>query len=174
MRIYGIKNYKQISQKKIILMNKKWKINDSSFILFRIDSSQIAKRKEFISNSDLYKNLHQPSQIAFLDSKNDSISLIVNCDIGGFPNLKWKSLLDQDHSKLLSQYRYPIKTEDYLKTCLPYEVSDSILLNTVNNPNTILVKYSFFMGRQSKRLIKYLKQSDQFSHYTFIFVNDYY
>jgi hypothetical protein len=173
-RMYGIKKYQMLPYKTVQKINKHWGIPNSSFVLSRIDSSQITKRKEFISNSDLYKNLHQPSQIAFLNSKNDSISLIVNCDIGGFPNLKWKSLLDQDHSKLLSQYRYPIKTKDYLQTCLSYEISDSILLNTIKNPNTVLVKYSIFMGRQSKRLIKYLKQSDQFSHYSIIFVNDYY
>jgi hypothetical protein len=172
--MYGIKKYQKLPYKTVQKINTHWGILNSSFILSQIDSSQMNKRKEFISNSNLYKNLHQPNQIAFLNSKNDSISLIVNCDIGGFPNLKWKSLLDQDHSILLSQFRYPIKAIDYLQTCLSYEVSDSILQTTIKNPKTILVKYSFFMGRQSKRLIKYIKQSNQFSSYSIIFVNDYY
>lgn len=91
-RMMGIRQYRLLTIEEVNKMNKRWSVSKSAFILSPLDSFQITKRNEFKSNSTLFKALQQPLQMAFLSATKDSISLIVNCDVGGFPNLNWKSI----------------------------------------------------------------------------------
>ena len=104
-------------------------------------------------------NLLQPLQVFYFDALGTLISYHVNCSVGGFPNLKW--------NRFGSFNQFPASKSVELDTMV--YINDHLLhVNPLNNapfPDlrnyeyTVLVYWSTFMGRQSKRLVRVVKEN---------------
>lgn len=104
--------------------------------------------------------LMQPLQVRVYEVASDSlIGFTVNCDVGGIPDLKWNraGFFNALPPKL------PVKLDTVLKLSsdLQYLRGPRMepLSPRVNSKYAVLVYYSVFMNRQSKRLIRQVKKS---------------
>ncbi len=152
---YGLKVPRERSPEKIQHFADKYGIpTDKSFVL---DTSYMT----FLVHPDttqkvLIKNHLQPLQALYFDHSGQLVSYYINCNAGGFPNLKWNrnGLLDTfvpttqtptDTLLTLSRQLDFVRTMDN-KSPGPTDYSQ--------NDYTVVIYWSIFMGRQSKRLIK--------------------
>ncbi|MBS1652294.1 MAG: hypothetical protein JSU07_09820 [Bacteroidetes bacterium] len=160
-KIFGIKNIKAVNKKTIIHYSKKYHIpiNDSyeldtSYFSF-LQSIDTAKFKSEI------KNHYQPLQALYYNKTETLISFHINCNAGGFPNLKWNrngimtSFPPKQQTKV--DTIIPLKTQ--LKHLTPVFTSKKNLPDSVDY--LVIVYWSRFMGRQSKKLIQQVQKNCQ-------------
>lgn len=159
-KVMGLKQGKSLARNEIQRAAKKYKIQADE--LFEIDTSYFTFVYRFDS---LYpvevKNHLQPLQALYYDSTGNLISYQVNCSVGGFPNLKW------NQQGAFNQF--PPRTQARLDTLFDLETQLSFLEPTI--PATyfdadylVIVHWSRFMGRQSKRLIKQVRENSRLYH----------
>lgn len=185
--LYGVRNPKGISEKKIINYSKRLAIPkdaiyqlDTSYFSFlaslkmKLNDSMITdtlKKKEL---KKLVQNHYQPLQALYFNKKRNLESFQINCYAGGFPNLNW------ERDGILTTF--PPKIQAPLDSIL----SDSLLISFLKPmPNSaglkiddydyvVYVFYSKFMGRQNKRFINYIQENSKLSkekHVRVIYVN---
>lgn len=153
MASYGIKPGKKLSEEEISQSFRKNKITDfGNFYLNEKIISDLDKMVEKDSNNFVYTNyLVQPLQILIFDN-NMMVSQLSNCNLGGFPNLKWDPHLTKFPIEENNSAGFPQINLDQYKTYL--SPVNKTVSNLPNKRYTMIVLYSDFMGRQSKRLIK--------------------
>jgi hypothetical protein len=106
-------------------------------------------------NTKDYQDIMQPLQIKFFENNDSLVFHLVNCSVGGFPNLRWNRLKSFD--------TYP-PSMAYFRT-VNYNLrfsTDTVLYHLIRtNPKpepppdaTVVVFWSRMMGRQSNRLIR--------------------
>ena len=185
--IYGVNSLKQLSSSQMIKTAKKYKIKPTD--LYLLDTSYLAylhSLPKIDSNCFkdpprryqcyIRKNHFQPLQIMFFDKNDVLVSYHVNCDIGGFPNLKWNysgnfnSFLPKSTTYCDPFVKFDLLTP-YIK--MPDERNMNIS-DFKKNEYNVVVFWCRFMGRQSKRLVKfvysYLKANNNHT-YNILFVN---
>jgi hypothetical protein len=111
-------------------------------------------------NPELFNLLSQPLQIKVFNPEGKSIGFLANCQVGGFPNLKW--------NRFNSFQSFPPDFTKFNSIDTVFALNNELkLLNKVNkndihgNPSnriSLIVYWSYLMGRQSKRLIKLLNE----------------
>jgi len=164
LSIYGIKKIRFLEEKEILDYGKQYKIpyQDS----YQLDTSYFS----FMSNldSDKYgsqiKNHLQPLQALYYNQEGELLSFHINCYAGGFPNLKW------DRNDIFSTFppkeQAPIdrilSLADHMKFAKPMSQTEN--LSIVNFDNIVIVYWSRFMGRQSKRLINYVQANERLAY----------
>ncbi len=118
--------------------------------LFSLDTTQF---KEEI------KNHYQPLQALYYDNSGELKSFQVNCYAGGFPNLQW------DRNEIMTTFppkqQAPIDSIIPLETHLKYlkPLSQTEKIQTDNYDYIVIVHWNRFMGRQSKRLIRFVQDN---------------
>lgn len=159
--LYGMKKIKEVDEKTIVRYSKKYDIPLSDS--YEIDTNFIS----FLYSHDttIYKaqikNHYQPLQVLYFDETRQLKSFQINCYAGGFPNLKW------NRSEIMSSF--PPKQQAPLDSILPFEKQLSFLrpltksenLATENIDYIVVVYWSRFMTRQSRRLIRYVQENSQ-------------
>jgi hypothetical protein len=103
-------------------------------------------------NDQLQQALLQPLQLRYFDRNGNLVSMVANCHVGGFPNLKWERFHIVDS--------LPIRKMYFLDSLWTFQ-SDAAFLRSYNGavlPDVHLDSYhvnvywSYRMGRQFKRL----------------------
>lgn len=119
------------------------------------------------------KNHIQPLQALYFDSTGKLICWYINCNAGGFPNLKW------DRDSAFS--RFPPKQQAPLDSFLTYDpltgminhIPDSLNSPPISfAPTRIVVFWNRWMGRQSERLIELVQKNAAGQKASIIYVND--
>ncbi len=153
--LYGIKKIEKVDSVTVMKYAKKYGIPLSES--FELDTTYA----KFLSSFDTsvfknqIKNHYQPLQALYYDSKGELKSFQVNCYAGGFPNLNWY------RNKIMTTFppkrQAPVDTIVPLGTLLNYlkPVGNDVpkMINKKYD-YTVVVFWSVFTGRQSKRLIK--------------------
>ena len=175
--LYGVRNPKEISEKKIINYSTRLAIPtdaiselDTSYYSFlsslklKINESLLTdslKKKELKKH---VQNHYQPLQALYFNNKGILESFQINCYAGGFPNLNW------DRDSILTTF--PPKLQAPLDTLL----SESLLLSFLkpmpksaelklgDYDYVVYVFYSKFMGRQNKRFIRFIQENNKLSN----------
>jgi len=157
--LYGIKKTKTVDENTIARFAEKYNIPasdnyeiDTSYFsyLFSLDTTQF---KEEI------KNHFQPLQALYYDNSGELKSFQVNCYVGGFPNLQW------DRNEIMTTF--PPKQQALIDSIIPLEthlkylmpLSQTEKIQTDNYDNIVIVHWNRFMGRQSKRLIRFVQDN---------------
>lgn len=137
---------------------KKNKIYDECFIL---DTNYRNTWNEVMGGSyDLQKELIQPLQVRIYDKRGVLIQIVANCDAGGLPNLRWEDThvfdsMPLKKNRMIDSTIMLINDIQYmtdLKTGGPARIEPK-------KEHTILVYWTFVMGRQSRRLIEFARKS---------------
>lgn len=157
--MYGMKKTKIVDENTIARFAEKYNIPasnnyeiDTAYFsyLFSLDTTQF---KEEI------KNHYQPLQALYYDNSGELKSFQVNCYAGGFPNLQW------DRNEIMTTFppkqQAPIDSIIPLETHLKYlkPLSQTEKIQTDNYDYIVIVHWNRFMGRQSKRLIRFVQDN---------------
>ena len=157
--LYGIKNPKELNDRKIIRYSEKYNIPltdnyelDSAYLTF-LSSLDTANFKEQI------KNHYQPLQVLYYDKTGQLESFQINCYAGGFPNLNW------DRDGILTSF--PPLEQSPVDSIVPLDVQlkylrpfpSTSVFSTQDYDYTVVVYWSRYMGRQSKRLVGFVNEN---------------
>lgn len=158
----GINDVNEYSDKELMQLSRKYSIDTP---LYSLDKNYLNYVKSF-SDSLTIKNLLQPLQIIFF-SHNQVSAHLINCTVGGYPNLKWNRFRTFDsipdvNSPIITQ---KLKYDNLIKHINPKPKFSS-------GENICVVFWSNFMGRQSKNLISYSKEINVQRNYQVIYVNN--
>ncbi len=159
IKMYGIKNPITVNEDLILEIGKKYNVPkqesyelDTSYysFLFSLDTTKY--------NSQV-KNHYQPLQALYYNKNGMLKSFHINCYAGGFPNLKWNR--NKIFSTFLPKQQAPIDSIVSLNTQLKYfqKLSYTEDFSIDSFDYIIIVHWSRFMGRQSKRLIKIVQKN---------------
>lgn len=167
--IYGLKKFQKKSSLDLFEYSQKLALKNSCTHFCDDTNFQNLNSSGKFSNS-LYKTLNQPIQIFIFDSLMQLNYFIANCDIGGFPNLRWKKKLNDPI--FLSQHETSdLSLSGFLEL---YNLNQNSNCNSrMHNltQNTIVIRWSYFMGRQNKRLFKCIKKTKWLNNYYRILIN---
>ncbi len=110
---------------------------------------------------NIRKNHFQPLQILYFDSSGMLVSYHLNCDIPGFPNLKWNYFgnFDVFLPKTTSYCDSLVRFENLIKFLRMSNEQGAIEGNFTMDDYQIVVFWSKFMGRQSKREIRTVREN---------------
>ena len=174
-KLYGIKKVKAIDENTILHYSRKYDIPladnyelDTSYINF-LSSLNTTHYKSQI------KNHYQPLQALYYNKLGELQSFQINCNAGGFPNLDWDrdSIFDYFPPKRQAPLDriLPLKTQ--LKYLKPLSKTEKFSPDSFDY--VVVVYWSRFMGRQSKRLINFVQTNEKLSRHKkvkIIYVNN--
>lgn len=177
--ILGIKSVKDNSPS--ALQDKIQKYSMEDFINCRID---IEKYQSFYdtlkqTDSNLYRKLFQPLQLKVFDNSGIQMFHLVNCDVGGFPKLKWNREGTFDaYPPLPGRFRVVKSWLNFRDEITFYESIGDIDIKE-NFDLSIIVFWSDMFYRNSKHLIDLVKTylvsfDDKNIQLIFVNVDDFY
>lgn len=156
--MYGIKNYQSFDENKIQKIAKKYKIPEGDLYFLSNDYNKHLKTFDSI-NKEAAKNRYQPLQACYYNQSGYLESFQINCYAGGFPNLKWNR--DGIFNTFIPKQQAPLDSLFDLK-----QHQNFIQAYPFTNPHiereydyTIVVHWSIYFGRQSKRLIRFVQKN---------------
>jgi hypothetical protein len=175
--MYGIRPLEELNAKEVQKIASKYKIaSNESFLLdtsFRallitlptIDSNCLQDLSIY-PFCNIRKNHLQPMQIMYFDKNNTLVSYHVNCDMSGFPNLKWNDT-GNFNTFIPRSTTYPdsyVKFDDlamYISNCNSQQIQYADFNDADYN---IVIFWCKCFGRQSKRVIKLVRENLQINH----------
>ncbi|MCF6169798.1 MAG: hypothetical protein L3J66_02320 [Bacteroidales bacterium] len=173
---YGFKQVKPRSDQTIREYANRYKIpSGESFLL---DTAFLTFARTFdTTQKEVIKNYLQPLQAFYFDKQGSLLSYHVNCYVSGFPNLKWNG---QGHFDT-----FPPEKQAPTANLLHFRELLQFIKNFDNkavDPSgyakadyNVVVFWSVFSGRQSKRFIRLIKRNGELAKgktLNFLFVNN--
>lgn len=154
-----MKKIKELSETEIVKYDSNYSIPendayelDSNYVdfLFSLDSIKYENKQ---------KNHFQPLQALYYDNSGQLVSFHVNCDAGGFPNLKWNRFGAFD--TFLLKHQAPVDSILSLRKHLDFltPIHQSTSTDWSAFDDVVIVHWIRFMGRQGKRLIEIVQKN---------------
>lgn len=159
LKTYGLKTMKPLTTEEIIRQGKKYKIPASDG--FELDSTYYTFIKSLDTSRfiQVQKDHFQPLQAIYYDKTGQMCAFHINCYCGGFPNLKWNR--NGNFETFLPKQQAPLDSiftlEKQLSFVQPLAHQDT--LNITPFDYVVVVHWSRYMGRQSKRLIELVQKN---------------
>ncbi|HLG04374.1 MAG TPA: hypothetical protein VI731_12320 [Bacteroidia bacterium] len=159
LRIYGMKSIKAVNEKTILKYGAKYQIpQEDSYEMDTAYMTYLFSRDTSVYPSEI-KNHYQPLQALYYNKSGELVSFLVNCDVGGFPNLAW--------DRYGSFTTFPPKPVTPLDSLVPVDMQFKYLRPLAKTKTfsadsldyVVIVYWSRFMGRQSKRLIHFVQEN---------------
>jgi hypothetical protein len=158
--LIGIKKLKPLSENTIIKQADKFHIpRANSYVL---DTSYLAFIYNATTDNKLRNDHLQPLQAVYYTKENGFIAPVswqINCYAGGFPNLKWnrngimESFPPKEQAPLDSLVSLK-KQFEFLRS-----MTGVVPFNSIEYDYIIVVYWSRFMNRQSKKLIQTVQKN---------------
>ncbi|MBD2714101.1 hypothetical protein KBK19_03530 [Microvirga sp. STR05] len=152
--IYGIRGLRQVPGPELRQLAKRYGIEQAQLVQLDTSYRQFLTR-QYNRDSVAVKNHYQPLQVSYYDATGQLRCFYVNCHAGGgFPNINW------NYQGGLNQFppapQAPLDTILPLTTYLGYlrTPEGQLLPPQPATDYTVVVQWSRFMGRQSRRLIE--------------------
>ncbi|NBX78943.1 MAG: hypothetical protein EBQ94_00935, partial [Flavobacteriales bacterium] len=154
--LYGIKKIKPIDETTILKYANKYKIPVAD--VYEIDSTYFSYlfSLDTIKFKSQIKNHYQPLQALYYNKTGQLLSFQVNCYVGGFPNLKWNR--NETLTTFPPKQQAPIDSIVQLGTQMNYlnPLSKTEKFSMESYDYIVIIYWNRFMGRQSKRLIRFI------------------
>ena len=158
---YGMRNPKPVDHTTIVKQAKKYHIPESdSYVLDTAYKEYVTTRGLPFTQENSYNHL-QPLQALYFDSNNNLVSFQINCYAGGFPNLNWNR--NNSMGTFPPNQQAPVDSLIPLNKLITFmqPLAGAQNIKTDNADYVVVVFWTKFMGRQSKRLIRYVQQNRQ-------------
>ena len=154
----GLHPYEQnVTQQMKDRLAERMRIDSSEFLLL---AHRYAYRIEERHGKEPEKHTqakYQPLQLRWYNAEGRSQWLVPNCDVGGFPNLKWKrfglpdTLYPQQRSRTYADSAWTVSDDlAYMRE----RYSGHVPQKAEGARGHLLVYWTYFMGRQSVRLAR--------------------
>ncbi|HEY6162118.1 MAG TPA: hypothetical protein VI112_12880 [Bacteroidia bacterium] len=162
--LLGIKKTKKLDWYAMQKYAKQYHIPDS--VSYALDTARYRKFVNGISNPYLKKDVQQPLQVKVFDANGKMMFWLVNCYIGGFPNLKWDRYGTFDVFPPDKKYFKSVDTTFTLEKDQQFYFYHSPQRNlqpTINKGMDlyIVVYWARFMDRHSRHLIRMINDYRQ-------------
>ena len=151
---------RDVSRQKVSRMARRMGLRDTDYFVL---SGRYAKwmevRKE-VDTERQWQSRMQPLQLRYYGEDRRVEWLIPNCDVGGFPNLNWASFGLPDSLVPRKQQRITDSTWT-IDQDLDFMVRPTSVMGLANVPKAkghLLVYWTYFAGRQSKRLVRHVRK----------------
>lgn len=157
--LYGIKKNRTIDEQTIARYSKKYNIPTAdSYELDGVYFSNLISLDTVKYKSQI-KNHCQPLQALYYDSLGYLKSFQLNCYAGGFPNFKWtrNGIMTTFPPKPQAPVDSLVSLETQLKYLKP--LSQTAKLSISRYDYIVIVYWSRFMGRQSRRLVRSVQEN---------------
>ena len=160
LKLYGVNAaYAVIDDNDLVRLSQKYDIPLEDW--YELDFSYYDFIRSF--DKDIYieemSNHQQPLQALYFNSEGKLISYHVNCDMGGFPNLKWNR--NDTFNTFVPETQTTLDTlislETFSRYMTPTTYSESF--SHLNYDYTVVVVWADYMGRQSKRLCDLIREN---------------
>ena len=159
MSILGYRQDKTLSDKKIVKLAKRFNVPLNQ--LYKIDPkifTTLIKSKELTEKDR--QNMEQPIQVLIFDSEDKNVTNLIDCNIGGFPILKWNVFKGMD-SIPIRQGFFRTTPEFFSKAeldILIIPLFDPNSAQHIKNPRYYYyILWSRVLFRNSKKFIKIIK-----------------
>lgn len=157
-KLYGMKSPKKLDETEIVRYSKKYKIPlADSYELTRSYDNYLASldAKQYQNQKN---NHNQPLQGLYYNQTGQLEGFLTNCYAGGFPNLHW------NRNNLLKSFppqQAPVDNILSLSHQLSFiqPLSETVLFAPANYDYVVVVHWCRYMGRQSKRFIRYVQKN---------------
>lgn len=154
---YGVKKLKSLSEEDKNKTLDKWNVTEG----FRssLDTNYLIELQQLKNDSSLHKKLKnhfQPLQAIYFDKNGYPKSMHVNCYAGGWPNLKWNK--NGNFDVFPPKQQAPLDTLFTFEELIGYSESKPAIISDSSEYKVIII-WNRFMGRQSKRLIRYVNRN---------------
>ena len=160
--LYGIHPFdREVTPKQVEKLAKRMKISEQEDLVLSLRYCEHLDAVKDTLREKVWSGMHQPLQLRWY-SKGGRLQWIVpNCDVGGFPNLQWS------HFGLPDTLAVDLENRDYADSA--WTISDDYSFMTVHSTGQVpvrkqdmdgylLVYWTYYMGRQSVRLSKYIRK----------------
>lgn len=157
--LMGIKSIQPVDEKDIIEFSKKYKIPLADS--YELDKSYLTfiKSLDTIVYASQKKNHSQPLQALYYEKNGELKSFQINCYAGGFPNLNWNR--NETLTTFPPRQQAPLDSilplNNHLKFLRPLSTTQKFSIDDFDY--IVIVYWSRFMGRQSKRLIHFVQDN---------------
>jgi len=158
-KLYGIKEKKPVDENTIYRYSKKYDIPSED--CYEMDTSYLSFLKSF--DTTIYKtqikNHYQPLQALYFDETGQLQSFHVNCNAGGFPNLKWNrnNIMQTFPPGQQTPEDSILSLDEQLEHLKP--LSQTKKFNPENFEYIVVVYWNRFMGRQSEKLVQVIQEN---------------
>ena len=151
--LVGMKNPKYLTDEQIVSIGLKYGIPESK--MFKLDTAIYWKAWKGIADSVKQKDWYQPLQVKAFNSDGTSHFHLINCNIGGFPNIDWNRFATFDTYPLdigkLNTADTALTLKHELSMLIPVQGSKST--TSANGDEIVVVYWNRMMHKQSKSLI---------------------
>jgi len=159
MGAMGLNQPKTLDDEQIARAAKKYGIPSNNSFVLDTNYYHYFRQMDSATHYASAKNHTQPLQALYYNRKGALVSFQVNCYAGGGFNLQW----DQDSTF----QEFPPKQQAPLDTIVPLRTQQAYMMplkNTEQMPYeghdyTVVVHWSRFFGRQSRRLIQFVQDN---------------
>jgi len=160
MGVFGMKKPKELDGKAIVETAEKYNVPQED--LYELQKSyyeDLFKNFDSEKYEEEIKNRYQALQVFYYKSNGEFVSYHVNCHAGGFPNFRWnrndefEKFVPGQQAKLDQLFTF----EDLRSYFTPLDDTKSFEVS--NYDYVVIVFWSRYMGRQSKRLIKTVQEN---------------
>lgn len=150
----GVRYPKALTDEMITRTAHRWQLDSGGVFIMDTAFTQLLN-PDATEGHPLTKALFQPAQLRVYGTNDTLIAILANCHPGGFPNLKWERSLWHEG--------FPPKRSIRIDSAVTF-TTDARYLRPINgaalaarNPDrpAVLFIWTRFMGRQTKRLLKY-------------------
>jgi hypothetical protein len=159
LKTYGLKSIKPLSSENILKQGKKYKIPESD--AFELDSTYYSFLKSLDTSryKQVQKDHFQPLQAIYYAKIGQKFSFHINCYCCGFPNLKWNR--NGNFETFLPKQQAPLDSIFTLEKQLSFiqPLSNQDVFDVTPFDYVVVVHWSRYMGRQSKRLIALVQKN---------------
>jgi hypothetical protein len=159
--ILGMNKLKSVDEKTIVQYANKYNIPSTDN--YELDKTYFTFLKSFDTTryAEQIKNHYQPLQALYYDKTGNLQSFQVNCYASGFLNLNWKKNGTMETFPPIKQAPLdsiiPLATQlDFLKP-----LTNTYKLSIDNFDYITVLYWSKFMGRQSKRFIRFVQDNEK-------------
>jgi hypothetical protein len=156
--LYGIHNLRQLSAAELRHTASQYGIAPPQLAVLDTSYRAFLVRARALDTAAI-KNHYQPLQASYYDAAGRLQELYVNCYAGGFPNLNWQA--QGGFNQFPPRPQAPADTLLPLAAYLPYlRTPDGQPFPPLPAADyTVVVQWSRFMGRQSRRLIELVQRN---------------
>lgn len=160
--LYGIHPFdRDVTPKELERLANRMKISEQEDLVLSLRYGRHLDAVRDTLRKKTWNGMHQPLQLRWY-SKGGRLQWIVpNCDVGGFPNLQWS------HFGLPDTLVVDLANREYADSA--WTIADDFNFMTVRSTGQIparmpgadgylLVYWTYYMGRQSVRLSRYIRK----------------
>ena len=158
--LYGIHPFKDATQARADRLAKRMAIKDQEYLVLSHrykDRLQVVQDTFTKEKMRTWKGMHQPLQLRYYGKDGRLEWIVPNCDVGGFPNLRWERFGLPDTLRVYPYSRAYADSVWHVSDDFNYmtgRLSGQVPEMGLQVDGYLLVYWSYLMGRQSVRLAR--------------------